>query len=88
MKSIENELRVLPPKAAMSDANLATILRDMIKRDFPLEKKSIQIEVMNGVAKITGTVERLWVVKQVEKEVRRIQGITGVDNQLKIQVIS
>ncbi|MCA9741848.1 MAG: BON domain-containing protein [Deferribacteres bacterium] len=88
VKSIENELRVLPPKAAMSDANLATILRDMIKRDFPLEKKSIQIEVMNGVAKITGTVERLWVVKQVEKEVRRIQGITGVDNQLKIQVIS
>lgn len=88
VKSVVNEIRVLPPREAGSDANLAAILRDLIARDFPLERSTVQVQVKSGRATLSGTVGWLWASHNIEKEVQRIQGITAVDNQLKIHTAS
>ena len=85
VKSVANEIRVLPPQEAGSDANLTSILRDLIARNFPFERNTVQVRVANGKAILTGTVKGLWASMQIEKEVQRIQGIANVDNQLKVQ---
>ena len=88
VKSVANEIRVLPPREAGSDANLTSILRDLIARDFPFERNTVQVQVSDGKAVLTGTVAWLWASKQIEKEVRRIQGIASVENQLRVQPVS
>jgi osmotically-inducible protein OsmY len=88
VKSVANEIRVLPPQEAGSDINLTGILHDLIVRDFPLERHTVQVQVTNGKAVLSGTVTSFWASKQIEKEVRRIQGIAGVDNQLEHQPVS
>ncbi|MGH7494020.1 MAG: BON domain-containing protein [bacterium] len=83
VKSVANEIRVLPPREAGSDANLTSILHDLIVRDFPLERRTVQVQVMDGKAVLSGTVTSLWASREIEKEVRRIQGIASVANALK-----
>src|SRR5512145_2014661 len=72
VKSVANEIRVLPPREAGSDTNLTGVLRDLIARDFPLERHTVQAQVTNGKAVLSGTVTSFWASKQIEKEVRRI----------------
>jgi osmotically-inducible protein OsmY len=86
--SVANELRVLPPKVAMSDAELNKILNDMIARDFSLEKNTVHATVVDGKATLTGTTRSLWALHQLTKETKRILGITSVDNQLKVGKVS
>ena len=88
VKSVANEIRVLPPGEVDSDANLTGVLRDLITREFPFEHNMVQVEVTGGKALLTGTVSWLWASKQIEKEVHRIQGIASVDNQIRIHSAS
>ncbi len=83
VKGIENNLKVLPPKVAQNDANLCGFLQDVLKDQFPLEKK-VQVTVKNGIVTLTGNVRVLWVRRKIEKEFSRIIGVKKVVNKLTV----
>jgi len=84
VKGVVNEIKVLPPEKAVSDENLTTVLRNMIKRFFPLESDNVHVQVKQGKVVLTGKVKTLWARNEIEKEVRRVQGVREVDNKLEI----
>ncbi|MCG3119365.1 MAG: hypothetical protein ALAOOOJD_01757 [bacterium] len=84
VKSVDNQITVLPPKQAMSDENLLAILRETIERFFPFEKNTVQVQIKQGQVTLTGSTANLWARHEVEKEVRRIQGVREVDNKLTV----
>ena len=84
VKSVANQITVLPPKQAISDENLLAILRETIDRFFPFEKNTVQVQVNQGQVTLTGNVMSLWARQEVEKEVRRIQGVREVDNKIAV----
>jgi osmotically-inducible protein OsmY len=84
VNSVVNEIQVLPPQAAISDENLTVVLKDLINREFSMEEKTVSLQVMQGRVILKGTVPTLWARHNIEKEIKRIRGITAVENQLKI----
>ncbi len=81
-KGIINNIKVLPPKVAVSDQNLNIILEDILKDHFPRETK-VSFTVNNGVVNITGYSHTLWAKKQIESDFRRIKGVKDVVNRIK-----
>lgn len=84
VKSVDNQLIVLPPKQALSDENLQGILRETIDRFFPSEKNSVQVQVNQGQVTLTGTTASLWARHEIEREARRIQGVQKIDNKIEV----
>jgi len=84
--SVSNELKVLPTQKAQSDQNLTAVIKDMIQHDFPLEKDAVRVVVHGGRAQLTGEVKSLWDRVSIEKEVKRIQGVKEVDNNIKVSL--
>jgi hyperosmotically inducible periplasmic protein len=84
VKSVENQMTVLPPKQAISDENLLAILQETIDRFFPFEKSTVKVQVNQGQVTLTGNTTSLWARQQIEKEVRRVQGVREVDNKITV----
>lgn len=84
VKGVVNEIQVLPPEKAVSDESLTKMLNNMIDRFFPLEGKQVTVQVKDGKVTLTGTVRTLWARHEIEKEVRRVQGVREVENKLEI----
>ncbi len=61
-----------------------SIVRDIIDRFFPLEKKTVQVQLNQGQVTLNGTATSLWARHEIEKEVRRIQGVRQVDNKIEV----
>ena len=84
VKGIENELTVLTPKAARSDANLDIILHEILENKFPLDKK-IDLTVQDGIVKLRGQAYRLWDKNKMEEEFLKVLGVKGVVNELTVR---
>ena len=84
VKGIVNEIQVQPAGASVSDEGLTASARDVIDRFYPLQKKTVQVKVAQGKASLSGTVTTLWARREIEKSVRRILGVTGVQNDLTV----
>ena len=84
VKGIENELTVLTPKAARSDANLDIILHEILENEFPLDK-NVDLTVQNGVVKMRGQAYRLWDKRKMEEEFLKVIGVKEVINELTVR---
>lgn len=85
VKSIVNNISVLPPNIAQSDQNLETVLKGVLSHNFPLEKGA-SFQVKNGVVTLTGSVGSLWAKKSIRKEFLKVLGVKDVVNQLTVSV--
>lgn len=83
VRGVVNQIRVLPPKEAISDQNLTTIVRELLKHQFPLEK-SIHFTIKNGVVTLEGNCSTLWAKEEITKQLLRIRGIRQVINHLQV----
>lgn len=83
VQSLVDDLAVSPPKEAISDEHLTETINDLLVRFFPLEK-NVQITVKNGVVTLSGSVDKLWAVYEIEHEIQNIQGVRDVTNNLMI----
>ena len=84
VKSVGNQIKILPPEHAVSDANIATVIADIRSRRFPLQK-AVNVKVMKGKVTLTGMTTTLWAKNEMPKAIRRVQGVTAVDNQLTVK---
>lgn len=82
VRSVINEIELIPPPH--SDSELTTSVRDMIDTYFQLEKNTVQLKIEKGQATLTGSVKTLWAKNSLEREVERIVGISGVQNDIKV----
>lgn len=83
--SVGNQIKVLQSAQALSDENIATVIADIRSRRFPLQK-GVNVKVMKGKVTLTGMTTSLWAKNELPKAIRRIQGVTSVDNQLTVKV--
>ncbi|MEJ2634426.1 MAG: BON domain-containing protein [Calditrichia bacterium] len=84
VKGIQDELKVLPPKKAVSDANLQIIIKDVLHDRFRLEK-NVSVTVDNGVVTLNGTVQNLWDKLEIAKNLSDVLGVKEVVNHLTVQ---
>lgn len=84
VKGIVNNIKVLPPHEAVSDENLQYLLNEILKNQFPLEKK-VHFTVKNGVVTVDGTTSLLWAKMEIEKEFSKVSGVKKVVNQLMVK---
>lgn len=79
-----NNIKVLPPNAQTSDANLQIILNEIITKRFPLAK-NINIYVKDGIATISGEVPGLSDKYDIENNFYPVIGIRGVIDNLTVE---
>jgi osmotically-inducible protein OsmY len=84
VKDVVNELRVRPTEKAFSDENLTNVLREAVVHFFPLEKNTVQVQVNDGRASLTGTVTTMWARNHIESEARHVLGIYEVKNLIQV----
>ena len=83
VKGIVDNITVMSPKKARSDQNLTAVLHDVMRDQFPLEKK-VAFSVNKGVVTVTGNCSTLWAKRMIAKEFSRVTGIRKVINRLKV----
>ncbi len=83
VRGIDNKIKVLPPKKAVSDQNIKDILTGIIKDNFSNEQ-GINISVNGGVVTLTGTVHSLWAKNQIEQQFSNVLGVIVVINNLRV----
>ena len=82
VKGIINELQVMPIMEAISDVTLNATINDLLQNQFGLEQ--VLFNVKSGHVTLDGNVRNLWTKYHIEKEIRRIVGITKVTNNLTV----
>jgi osmotically-inducible protein OsmY len=85
VKSVDNELDVLPISKAESDNNLALMVQDVLKDQFQLSSKNIQVNVNQEIVTLTGTTNTLWSKHAIEKQIHEILGVKDVINKLLVK---
>ena len=78
-----SKITVLPPAVAKSDSNLKTIISDVLKRHFPLEK-NLWFEINNGKVTLDGKVTNLYAKDNIQDEIQKILGVSSVENNLTV----
>jgi len=78
-----DQISVMSPSAAESDANLAEIIIDLLNKNFPLEK-NIMFDINNGSVNLYGTVNDLYAKNHIQEDIQRIIGVKNVVNEMKI----
>jgi hyperosmotically inducible periplasmic protein len=69
-------------QSSQSDNNLrAEIINNALKKS---QFKNVQVDVQNGIAKLTGTVDYFGIKEEADKRVHRVKGIKAVDNEIEI----
>ncbi len=81
---IVNEIKVLPPQKAVSDANLRMVLQDILDSRFSLDK-NVSFTVDNGTVVLNGPVVSLWDKQQMQQEFSRVIGVKKVVNNLVVE---
>jgi len=81
VRDVVNEIRVT---TVPSPADLAVHVESAIRRRFGVQSRDIWIAVADGTVRLRGVVPRYAMIDDVERAVRSVPGVTGVDNQLLV----
>jgi len=81
---VENRIKVRPV-TPLSDQKIEDNVRSALVRDPYVESYEITVDVINGVAKLYGTVDTFFEKSQADDVASRINGVIMVDNHLKVQ---
>lgn len=84
VRSIRNDIKILPPKKRFSDSNLQKYLNEILENQFPTDKDNVTVNVEYGVATVKGKVDDLWSKRNIEEEFRDVIGIVDVNSKLKV----
>lgn len=68
-----------------TDTELAQAIRSALEWDVAVPHKQIQTTVSNGWVTLEGNVPRLSLLELTARIVRRIEGVTGITNNIKVE---
>lgn len=84
---VQNQLEVVPTsQKEIVQAKDSDITRDLVLafKDRP-ELKKVETSVKNGIVRLTGTVPTGWDEVNAVRVTRRVPGVRGVEDQLKVE---
>jgi len=84
VKAIDNNIEVIRPEKAMSDANLKKVLGELLENQFPTDQGDVTFTVENGIVTLKGKVNNLWHKREIAEEFSEVIGVTQVHNFLKV----
>lgn len=84
VRRVENRIKVRPT-AIMSDKKIEEKVMRAFKHDPYLESDEISVDVINGVARLYGTVDSYFEKSQADDVASRVNGVIVVDNNLIVQ---
>ena len=64
------------------DGEIKNRVRTTLKWHSLIDDRNIDIQVENGIVKLTGTVDKFWKIYEVTTECRKIAGVVLVENNL------
>ena len=85
VRSVDNQLEVVPLVKAESDSNLTAVVKDVLMDQFSESSKKVQVKVEMGIVTLTGTVESLWSKENIVKQVHGILGVKDVTDHLTVE---
>jgi osmotically-inducible protein OsmY len=86
VKAVAEEIEVkLPFDVKRSDEDIARAAIDRLAWDSTLPKDSVKVSVQNGWITLTGEVGWHFEHDAAAQEVRRLWGVVGVNNQIKLR---
>jgi osmotically-inducible protein OsmY len=84
--AVAQEIKVqLPFERERGDDQIAEAVLDRLAWDVSVPSNSVQVTVDQGWVTLTGIVERHFQRQAAEENVRRLQGVVGVSNQIAIK---
>jgi osmotically-inducible protein OsmY len=72
------------PKEQPNDATLAAKVRSEVFRGADMPKGAVDVNAENGIVILRGQVDRPELIDDLERKVRRVQGVHGVENLLHL----
>ena len=86
---VANDLEIrVPGSLGRSDAEIAQAVRNALEGDAWVNEQRITSTVSNGFVTLDGEVRLLRERDDVERTVRRLAGVTGVDNKIRVKPVS
>lgn len=83
---VANDLQVrVPGSMARSDADIAKAVRNALEWDVWVKEEGIKSTVSNGFVTLEGDVSLLREREDVERTIRRLAGVRGVDNRIEVK---
>lgn len=82
--NVENRIKVRPAKL-LSDQRIEDKVRSALLRDPYVESYEVTVDVINGVARLYGTVDSYFEKLQADDVASRVNGVITVDNNLIVQ---
>ncbi len=83
VSNMVSDISVLSPGKARSDSHLRGVIKDLLARFYPLEKK-VQFTIDKGVVALNGVVRTPWVKNHIQNDVERLVGVKSVFNGLVV----
>jgi osmotically-inducible protein OsmY len=84
--AVAQEIKVqVPFERARGDGPIAEAVLDRLAWDVAVPSNSVQVTVEQGWVTLSGIVERHFQRQAAEENVRRLQGVVGVSNQIAIK---
>ena len=84
VRIVDNQIEVLSMNKVVPDAALVRTIQDMLSCEFPLEAKTVQVNIANGQVILSGVVIRLWAKLEIAKAVQNTGGVRQVENRIEI----
>ena len=82
---VANDINVIPPESTIiTDTDIATAVRNILKWDTFLPDEKIKSTVTNGWVTLEGTLATVGQRQEAEAAIRYLAGVRGVINSLKV----
>lgn len=86
VRGVANDIEVkLPSLNQRADPEIARDATEALKRDLPYSSEQIKVVVRDGWLTLEGEVEWKFQSERAEQAVRRIKGLKGVSNLIKVK---
>ncbi|MCW8813565.1 MAG: BON domain-containing protein [Chlorobium sp.] len=78
-----NNINVMSPATAKSDANLTEIIIDLLNKNYSLEN-NVKFDTNNGIVDLYGTVTSLYAKNHIQEDIQHIIGVKTVINEISV----
>lgn len=77
-----------PPEPQLNDTALTQAIKRKILLDHAADMSNIQVNVVNGIAELTGQVNNLVAKERAMRIAETVKGVRGVNNQIEVVVLA
>jgi osmotically-inducible protein OsmY len=70
---------------SMDDQELRSLIEKELKKNMPSVAKDVQVQVLNKIVILKGSVEDAKTRQELKDQIRKIKGVTNIDDQIEVK---